>query len=156
VNVAWLAQPLKSPLGLRQRGFRCRAERGDKFSRPARTCPHFSPFPVLKSWANIAPPLPGSFSAVSFARRLHHRILPLWRAGPPKIRFCACQRRVQREGVTSCTGTMVPEPSFSVWIESRATFSKRSVTPLGQRTCTESILVAAPSPKCTRMSLLES
>ena len=49
----------------------------------------------------------------------------------------------------------VPVPSLKVWIVSTDSPSKVSSRPLGQRTVTESILVAAPSPKCTRMSLLE-
>ena len=48
-----------------------------------------------------------------------------------------------------------PEPSLSVLKESMATFSNRSTRPLGQRTSTESIFVAAPRPKCTRISLFE-
>src|SRR5580693_4076707 len=51
--------------------------------------------------------------------------------------------------------TVVPEPSFRVWIASTGRMSNFSTRPLGQRTCTESIFVAAPRPKCTRMSLLE-
>jgi hypothetical protein len=41
----------------------------------------------------------------------------------------------------------VPEPSLRVWMESTDKFSKRSTNPLGQRTCTRSILVTAPRPK---------
>ena len=49
----------------------------------------------------------------------------------------------------------VPAPSFKVWIVSADNSPKFSSRPLGQRTVTESILVAEPSPKCKRMSLLE-
>ena len=51
--------------------------------------------------------------------------------------------------------TSVPEPSLSAWMESEERFSNRSTRPLGQRTCTQSIFVAPPRPKWTRMSLLE-
>src|SRR5207253_9892741 len=51
--------------------------------------------------------------------------------------------------------TITPEPSFKVWIASTHKLSKRSVSPLGQRTCTGPVLVAAPRPKCTRMSFCE-
>src|SRR6266498_5514522 len=49
----------------------------------------------------------------------------------------------------------VPVPSLRLWIESARRFSKRSTTPLGQRTCSKSTYSVRPSPKCTRMSLLE-
>ena len=49
-----------------------------------------------------------------------------------------------------------PEPSFNVWIASTGMFSKRSVSPLGQRIWIQSILATAPRPKWMRMSLFES
>ena len=51
-------------------------------------------------------------------------------------------------------GTAVPVPSFKVLIAS-AFASKLSTNPLGQRISSESILVAEPRPKCTRISLDE-
>jgi hypothetical protein len=51
--------------------------------------------------------------------------------------------------------TAAPDPSFRVWIASTGRSPKRSTSPLGQRISTRSIFVAAPSPKCTLMSLLE-
>src|SRR6266481_5950112 len=51
--------------------------------------------------------------------------------------------------------TITPEPSFKEWIVSTDKSSKRSVSPLGQRTCAGPALVAAPRPKCTRMSFCD-
>src|SRR5437588_10003184 len=50
----------------------------------------------------------------------------------------------------------VPVPSLIWRMPSTETFSNFSRSPLGQRTSTQSILAAAPNPKCTRISLLES
>src|ERR1700724_237207 len=49
----------------------------------------------------------------------------------------------------------VPGPSFRVWVASGARFSNFWRRPLGQRTSTQSSLLALPRPKWTRMSLLE-
>src|SRR5258706_11200563 len=51
--------------------------------------------------------------------------------------------------------TGVPDPSLSACMGSTGKFSNRSVNPLGQRTCTQSILAAVPRPKCNRISLFE-
>ena len=50
----------------------------------------------------------------------------------------------------------VPVPSFSVWMSSTGRLSKRSLSPLVQRTSTASILVAAPRPKWMRISFFET
>jgi hypothetical protein len=63
---------------------------------------------------------------------------------------------VPDQGLAGGGVTAEPEPSLSVLKESMATFAKRSTKPLGQRTSTESTLVALPRPKCTRMSLFET
>src|SRR6266550_9147001 len=51
--------------------------------------------------------------------------------------------------------TILPEPSFKVWMVSADRLSKCSTSPLGQRPCTDSILALTPRPKCTRMSFCE-
>lgn len=58
-------------------------------------------------------------------------------------------------GFFSVVPAGTPEPSLTVWMASTRRFSKRSTSPLGQRTCTQSILLAEPRPKWTRMSLFE-
>jgi len=63
--------------------------------------------------------------------------------------------RAKTHGFFPSADTAAPDPSFRVWIASTGRSAKRSTSPLGQRISTRSTLVAAPSPKCTLISLLE-
>src|SRR5271165_5316762 len=79
-----------------------------------------------------------------------------------KINGAASSRHLERERKKKDANLNIrhyndfPVPSFRVWILSMAGLSKRSVRPLGQAISAQSIFVAGPRPKWTRMSLLES